>query len=136
VSLGEEKFWLKTWIVPDAPHLIGTAKDEYDRLILVRDVVRKQNGFAVRAIRAIGFEGHGILTEYCPFPRLSSVLGLIRSQSEELRAAAMGWLGASGIGHYDLCDNNVLIDIPSREVRLVDFEMSTGNSCAGFLRYA
>jgi len=20
VSLGEEKFWLKTWIVPDAPH--------------------------------------------------------------------------------------------------------------------
>jgi thiamine kinase-like enzyme len=48
----------------------------------------------------------------------------------------MGWLGASGIGHYDLCDNNVLIDIPSREVRLVDFEMSTGNSCAGFLRYA
>jgi hypothetical protein len=62
VSLGEEKFWLKTWIVPDAPHLIGTAKDEYDRLILVRDVVRKQNGFAVRAIRAIGFEGHGILT--------------------------------------------------------------------------
>ena len=124
-------YWVKEWTKPDAPHLVGTLRNEYDRLLDARDVRYEADGVTVRAVGAHGFEDNRILMEYLEHHQSIKSASVSRNASSRVINATRNWVAMAGLtDSYDLHANNIMVGL-GLEVVLVDFESSYGRDRLG-----
>lgn len=128
VERDEKLFWVKERLLPDAPEFIGfgTAKDEYERLLKVQNVVCELDDITVRAIKIFGFDDNRILMEFCRYQTFEKIK---KPKLKFVERLVTKWLEKVGLKEtYDLCANNILAPKDLSELVLVDFEIASGEN--------